>query len=180
MVHRVKGAVAKPIGIGKKTGWYGSPDFRIRSCDFVLANLPLIEENEDDIYEDKEVQEGDDGENDDLQEGDDGKQDEGTKYGSPYTDVGSSCSEVYFEGKKEVNFRKDISQLVTTAVVSSFTEHNLDSPRNCVVPTFWIDKKSFRICENDVLLLSQPKSLITKGTFSSTAMLILSLFVHHR
>lgn len=96
----------------------------------------------------------------------------------------SSGTTVNIEEKIKMNLRKNLSQLVTTCVVSSFTESNVHPHLNPLVPTLLVNKEAFRICmydcENDVLLLSEPKSFTTKGGISRTANLILWLVANHR
>lgn len=88
----------------------------------------------------------------------------------------------YGEGQQEISFRKDFNQLVATAVVSSFTAYNCRS--NPAVPTIWINKESYRICIydciNDILLLSRPTRITSKGTISRHGLLIMWLIVYHR
>ena len=69
-------------------------------------------------------------------------------------------------------------------VVASFTETSLHSEQQGLVPTLLIDDKQFRVClydsEKDVLLLSDPKPLATKGGLSRSAMTLLWLVFNHR
>ena len=100
-------------------------------------------------------------------------------------DLGDSCEEnsdgetddvdipeqpVNLEGSK-----RHFEQLVATCVVNSFTEANL----NPGIPTILFNRSNYRIClyncENDVLLLSEPKNLTTRGCFSRTGVLLLWL-----
>lgn len=171
---QLNGAEVKLIGIGDKSGWYGTPDFRVRCCNFVRTDLNLIEEDQENS------------------ENSESEEDRPSYTHISASSAGGSSSEIerpltthiYWEGKQEINFREQIGQLVATAVVCSFTEHKLDASKNPAVPTIWINKAAFRIClydcVNDVLLLSEAKSLTTNGTISRTAMFILWLLVHHR
>ena len=90
---------------------------------------------------------------------------------------------VNFEGKIRFS-REHIRQLVATCVVNSFTEANLNPELNPVIPTILFNRNSYRIClyncENDVLLLSEPKNLTTRGGLSRTGALLLWLTVNHR
>lgn len=181
----VRGATSRHMGIGNRAVWYGSADFRVDTCNFVPTCLKLTEEGHEDYSDDEEVEKSQSttaalaGEFSCRKEGNESSMNEN----SSDEELLSSASTL-FEGKPKINFREHIGQLVATAVVSSFTEHNLNPSMNPVVPTIWINRNAFRIClydcVNDVLLLSQPKSLTTKGTISRTAMLIMWLIVHHR
>ena len=89
----------------------------------------------------------------------------------------------HFEGKIRVS-NQHFGQLVATCVVNSFTEANLNPGLNPVIPTILFNRSNYRIClydcENDVLLLSEPKNLTTRGCFSRTGALLLWLTVNHR
>ena len=87
------------------------------------------------------------------------------------------------EGKvlaKEVN----LHQAIGTCVVSSFTEKSLHPEQQACVPTILIDEKQFRVCfydsEMDVLLLSESKSLATRGGLSRSGMALLWVVTNHR
>ena len=90
---------------------------------------------------------------------------------------------VSFEGKIQTS-QRHIGQLVATCVVNSFTEANLNPGLNPVTPTILFNRSSYRIClydcNNDVLLLSEPKNLTTRGGLSRTGALLLWLTVNHR
>lgn len=79
---------------------------------------------------------------------------------------------------------KHLPQAISTCVTSSFTEHNLHPEMQSIVPTILIDGDTFRVilydCLKDVLLISQPKDLHTKGRLSSTAVGFLWLVINHR
>ena len=86
--------------------------------------------------------------------------------------------------EQSVSCEGTIGQLVATCVVTSFTEANLNPELDPVVPTILFNRSSYRIClydcQNDVLLLSEPKNLTTRGGLSRTGALLLWLTVNHR
>ena len=78
----------------------------------------------------------------------------------------------------------NLLQVISTCVVSSFTEKCLHPELPAVVPTLLMDEKQFQVClydcEMDVLLVSNPVELATKGGLSGGGMTILWLVLNHR
>ena len=78
----------------------------------------------------------------------------------------------------------NLPQVISTCVVSSFTEKCLHPELPAVVPTLLMDEKRFQVClydcEMDVLLVSDPVELATKGGLSGSGMTILWLVLNHR
>ena len=77
-----------------------------------------------------------------------------------------------------------LHQAIGTCVVSSFTEKALHPNSKALVPTILIDQGHFRVClfdsSTDILLISNPKSLTTKGGLSQSGMTLLWLSLNHR
>ena len=79
-----------------------------------------------------------------------------------------------------------LPQVITTCVVSSFTESTLHPDKQALVPTILIDQNQFRVClydcetDVDVLLISEPKLLATRGELSRSGMAFLWLVINHR
>ena len=140
------------LGVGGVNTWHGSTEVRVNGCPAIVTLEDL-----GDCYE-----ENSDGETD---------------------DVDFPEQSVSFEGKIRVSNRH-IGQLVATCVVNSFTEANVNPGLNPVIPTILFNRSSYRIClyncNNDVLLLSEPKNLTTSGGLSRTGALLLWLTVNHR
>lgn len=128
----------------------------------------------------------DDGSSDEEEEGDDGVGDVPANVGS----LGSSTT--YVERKKKIRFDRNISQLISTSAVSSFTHKKLHPDANSMIPTILINKTSFIICLydsiHDVLLISHPKNLCTKVQqaqyspyrISQSGALLMWIVVNHR
>ena len=140
------------LGVGSVNTWHGSTEVRV-GCPAIVTRESL-----GDGYE-----ENSDGETDD--------------------DVDVPEQSVSFEGNIRISNRH-IGQLVATCVVNSFTEANLNPGLNPVTPTILFNRSSYRIClydcKKDVLLLSEPKNLTTRGGLSRTSALLLWLTVNHR
>ena len=140
------------LGVGGVHTWHGSTEVRVKGCPAIVTLEGLGE-----CYEENSDGETDDG---DFPE-----------------------QSVSFEGKIRVSNRH-IGQLVATCVVNSFTEANVNPGLNPVIPTILFNRSSYRIClyncNNDVLLLSEPKNLTTSGGLSRTGALLLWLTVNHR
>lgn len=87
------------------------------------------------------------------------------------------------EGKIMYN-DSNLSQLIATCVVSSFTEKSLHPDKLPIIPTILIDDKLFRVClydtEKDVLLISDGKLLSTKGGLSQSGVALLWVVLNHR
>ena len=70
------------------------------------------------------------------------------------------------EAKRKIKFWDNVDQLVATCVMSSFTEHSLHPHKNTLVPTIIMDPTIIQVClydcENDILLVSEPKGLCKK------------------
>lgn len=116
-------------------------------------------------------------------DGDETDSDVGATFNETTEDVDTSSES---DGKR---LKKNIKQLVSTCVVSSFTEHNLHPTKNSLIPTILIDSKSFRVClydsVHDILLISEEKVLLKKNKFgttilSRTALLFLWIILNHR
>ena len=90
-------------------------------------------------------------------------------------------SSVCAEGKREKNLY--LSQLVTSAVINSFTEANTKHYSH-PIPSILINGNKFQIClydsNQDILLLSSIKTLGTKGCLSRTGLFLMWLVSHHR
>ena len=138
------------LGMGAVHTWHGSTEVRVKGCPATVESLG------------NSCEENSDEETD---------------------DVDSPEQSVSFEGKIQVSNRP-FEQLVATCVVNSFTEANLNPELNPVIPTILFNRSNYRIClydcKNDVLLLSEPKNLTTRGCFSRTGALLLWLTVNHR
>ena len=78
----------------------------------------------------------------------------------------------------------NLSQMVATCVVTSFTEKNLNPSKSAMVPTILIDEHKCRVClydcDKDILLIFSIKSLSTKGHLSQSAMVFLWAALNHR
>ena len=78
----------------------------------------------------------------------------------------------------------NLHQAIGTCVVSSFTEKALHSNIKALVPTLLIDQCQYRVClfdsSTDILLISNPKSLTTKGGLSRSGMTLLWMSLNHR
>ena len=88
-----------------------------------------------------------------------------------------------FEGK--IKFRaSNLPQVVATCVVSSFTESSRHPDKSPLIPTVFIDRLSYLVClydcESDVLLISNKKSLCTKGHLSQSGIALLWVVLNHR
>ena len=190
MFHDVPGASAADIGLGLRDGWYGNPDCRVHTLNFVPTALPVGGGHGSSTDSDPEDDTKGHGSDTHSDPEDDTKGHGSDTHSDPEDDTNLPkaivCSHTYFKGKYAIDFRVHISQLVATAVVASFTLFNQevgngDPNPNPAVPTIWINKFQFRIydCEHDILL-SEPKSLATNGRLSRTGMLLLWLMVYHR
>ena len=140
------------LGVGGVHTWHGSTEVRVKGCPAIVTLEGL-----GGGYE-----ENSDGETDDA-------------------DIPEQS--VSFEGKIRSR-KRHIGQLVKTCVVNAFTEANLNPDLDPVVPTILFNRSSYRLClydcQNDVLLLSEPKNLTTRGGLSRTGALLLWLTVNHR
>ena len=90
--------------------------------------------------------------------------------------VSSDGMATNFEGK--IKFRaSNLPQVVATCVVSSFTESSRHPDKSSLIPTVLIDRLSYLVClydcESDVLLISNKKSLCTKGHLSRSGIALL-------
>lgn len=91
------------------------------------------------------------------------------------------------EGKRAIS-KANIHQLFATSVTCSFTSHNNEPTSNPLVPTILINHQSFQIamfdCVNDILMLSEPFSLVhicrNQKTLSPSAILLLWVAANHR
>ncbi len=161
------GIRANHIGMGSSNTWHGSPDARVRGCELVLMKTGC---DDDDEYDDDD---------DDEEEGSCSSSDSET------TLVSSDRVTTNIEVKKRAKFEDNFSQLVSTCVVSSFTEHHVHPSKNTMVPTILIDQSVIRVCLydciNDILLVSQPRLLSHKNTrLSTTAVFLTWLVINHR
>lgn len=93
------------------------------------------------------------------------------------------------DGKKT----KYLSQLVSTNVVSSFTEKKLHPTFNSLIPSILLNTSFVRVslydCTSDLLFLSDPVKLLVEDDdsqdyqfplFASHAALFIWLFINHR
>ena len=88
------------------------------------------------------------------------------------------------EGKRLIK-AKNLSQGVSTCVVSSFIEHNLHPTKQAAVPIILIDATQYQVClydcESDILLVSAPIPLAhPKERLSRHGLLLLWLVINHR
>lgn len=93
---------------------------------------------------------------------------------------------VNVEGKRKFNSRRDMSQLVTTSVVSAFVENNIHpGSKHTLVPTILLNQAAFKVCmfdsKNDVLLVSQKwKFTNESGRVWPSAALLLWITVNYK
>ena len=148
------GLKVQDTGIGSPDTWHGSPDARVRGSPFVFKKG-----SEDE----KEIGSGES--NSDSE----GETSDGTS--------------VLVEAKLLMT-GTNLPQAIATCVVSSFTEKKLHPNLPAAIPTILIDANKFQVClydsEKDVLLVSEPMMLATKGGLSQSAMTVLWLTVNHR
>ena len=107
--------------------------------------------------------------------------------GTDEEDASSRSSEgntTPLEAKLSIKLWTNISQLVSTCVTSSFTEHNLHPRKNTLVPTILIDANVVQVClydcEHDVLLVSQQNNICNSGRLSTTGAFFIWLTINHR
>ena len=167
-MHGLAGATVKHLGLGSAETWHGGPDLRVSGCEVVNINENL----EQDVFNSES--------DDEILPSSQSASCTDRSYRSP-----SPGTTVNVEGKIQINLRGHLSQLVPTCVVSSFTKSKKHPHLNPLVPTLLVNKTAFRVCmydcENDVLLLSEPKLFTSpKGGISRTALLILWLVINHR
>lgn len=78
----------------------------------------------------------------------------------------------------------NLPQVISTCVVSSFTEAKLHPDKQPLVPTVLVDQHKFRVClydcEKDILLISESKFLGTNGHLSRSGMAFLWIVINHR
>lgn len=88
------------------------------------------------------------------------------------------------EMMSKINFQNNIDQAASTCITSSFTEHALHSTMNQLVPTILMEPNFTQVClydcENDILLVSQPKKMCSKGRLSRTGCFFLWLVINHK
>ncbi len=148
------GAAGLKIGLGSWKTWHGTPDTRVRGAE-VVGRKVTHDEEDDDVEEDDS-----DGES-----------------------AGTDGATITVEAKLKFS-AENLGQVVSTCVVSSFTENKLHPDKQALVPTILIDLNQFRVClydcRLDVLLISTPKLLSTKNRLSRSAMLFLWLTINHR
>jgi hypothetical protein len=141
------------IGMGSVHTWHGTPDVRVRGVEVVCRR-----ETEERVVVDED----------------------------PSDDESLASSDeatTTIEGK--VHLRDaNLQQAVGTCVISSFTEKSLHPNKQAMVPTILIDEAQFRVCfydcEKDVLLVSESKSLATKGGLSKSGIALLWIVINHR
>lgn len=144
------------IGMGSVSTWHGTPDARVR------GGVEVVHRKEEgDPFV---IQESD--ESDDESES-----------------VSSDGMTTTIEGKI-LSSDANLPQVISTGVVSSFTEKSIHPDQPALVPTILIDEKVFRVClydsKKDVLLISVPKFLATKGRLSQSGMALLWVVLNHR
>ena len=100
------------------------------------------------------------------------------------TAVDSDYESVSSDGMTTTIEDSTLPQVVATCVVSSFTESSLHPDKPALVPTILIDEERFRVClydcKKDVLLISNAKSLSTKGGLSQSGMALLWVVLNYR
>lgn len=178
------------LGVGSDRTWHGSMEVCIQDCSVIniaedISNSLYYDSEEDTHSEANKVRSSHFDESFFLD-----ANEQSTSHLDANEDSTSHLDyqpyETHAEGKIEIKFRDHISQLVTTCVTTSFTEHNINSNLNPAVPTILFNKNSFRICiydcKEDVLLISEPRLLTGSKYFrlSKSACLILWIVVHHR
>ena len=119
-----------------------------------------------------------------------GDDEEDTKEDDDSSDSNDSDASTFTDGKTatiEAKVRSksaNLSQMVATCVVASFTEKNLHPSKSAMVPTILIDEHKCRVClydcDKDILLIFGIKSLSTKGHLSQSAMVFLWAALNHR
>lgn len=153
-----------PLGMGNSKLWHGIPDARING----ISVEHWSDSVDEDITVDEDISDGDGG--DTTIEGTIQEEEE-------YIDGGSTV----IECKKKI-MTKNLPQAIGTCVLSSFIEKN--SHGTNMAPTILINSDKYQIClydsEQDVLLISEPKSLSTKGTLSSHGILLLWLVINYK
>lgn len=139
------------IGMGNEATWHGIPDGRV---DSICVNR-LIAEDEVDS---------------DLEDG--------------YEDSDGevlSVSSTLIEAKRRLKYN-NYSQLISTAFIASCIEHNLSKASR--IPIIGINKHVFIVVvyyyDQDLLLISTPKSISTKERLSSSGMLLIWLTINHK
>lgn len=165
----VEGCTLALLGVGSEQTWHGASEVRVRDCNIMHVDSPMLEDIE--VISDTD--------DDDDTASTSGAKAIGTSDSCP-----SPGSSVVFEGKLQMNIRKHVSQLSVSCVVNSFIENNLHPNLNPMVPSILFNKTAFRIgfynCVEDVLLISEPRALTTNNGISKTAVLLLWLVVNHR
>ena len=149
------------LGIGSAETWRGSSELRVQSCNIISTDEHLIEDLVDD---DEEIINAIPARGATLQPVDF----QAARAHSLESTVSleSFVTDTSFEGKK---IRKHLSQLVATCVVCSYTENNLNRKLGknltSAIPTILFNAESFRVCiydcREDVLLISEPRTLLT-------------------
>ena len=140
------------LGLGSTKTWHGTPDLRVRGVVFCEKSEEEVSDSESEDKEDK-------------------------------SSVSSDGMATNFEGK--IKFRaSNLPQVVATCVVSSFTESSRHPDKSPLIPTVLIDRLSYLVClydcERDVLLISNKKSLCTKGHLSRSGIALLWVVLNHR
>lgn len=165
---------SESIGIGspERKTWHGTSDGRVKGCPLVASLDPyptaFIKGDDDD-----------DGSGSDHDSGSD------TTASTTVSDA-SHGRDVHLEGKRGINWRENISQVVSTCVVASFTEHNLHPRENPLIPTILFDLEKFIVClydcEQDILLISDVMEIkkTRKDALSRSAVLFLWMVINHR
>ena len=142
------------LGMGNKYAWHGTIDTRARGS-------VVISKGE----EEEELENQSESEN----ESSSGEQSDGTTTNLEDKIKYKACN---------------LPQVVAICVVSSYTEKASHPDMSSFIPTIMIDKMSFRIClfdcKKDVLLISNKKSLCTKGHLSPSGIALLWVVFNHR
>ena len=149
----IAGIQCSDIGIGTLNTWHGTPDLQVRGEVYFMCE----------------------------------KIEEGENTRAITTVVESDDASVSSDGMTTTikgNIAFNLPQAVATCVISSFTENALHPDKPALVPTILIDEKNFQVClyecTKDVLLISNPKLLSTKGGLSQSGMALLWAVVNHR
>ena len=188
-VGKLASCTVNSLGIGSVNTWHGKSELRIQGCDAISTPYPL--NDEDEVYEDEVGEDEDEGDEDEVGEDevyedeDEGDEDEDEGDEDEHeVDEARLPHVISLDGKLKINERRHLAQLAATCVVNSFLERNLHPDVNPMVPTILFNRKAFLIClfdcKNDVLLISDPKLLSTRGGISRTGVLLLWLVVNHR
>lgn len=87
----------KYLGVGGVDTWHGTTELRVKGCTIISTDEPLLDEGEEQYSDDEESIQAPSA---------------ATESSEPLPKSGSNVS---FEGKLKIDFRKQVSQLVATS-----------------------------------------------------------------